>query len=111
MLLVAGSVAAVLQVYVAVGSTLRYFALQKTVFLLCIYFRNKTLLCLEVESHGVALVFVLSHAEHGSTHQRVSGRVGSVACSGGMYERRVEAHVYLLGFEVHVLIFHLRLSV
>ena len=59
----------------AVRTALRNLAAQESVLLLCVYVADKSLLCLEVERHGVALVLVGTHREHWRTEKRYASCV------------------------------------
>ena len=105
--MVAGGVFTVFDKHLTLVVTFRYLAGEETLVLLSIYARDETLFCLEVKSHGVALVGVATHDEYRCTEDIAS----SVLRASGMHEAAVEIHVYLVALEVHVLILHARVTV
>ena len=106
MRLVACGIPAMLQEQFAVRVTLRQLTCQIAVFLLSIHIAYQSFLCLEVESHGIALILVTAHREHRGTEHR-SRRVFS---SRGMHQAAVHVHVYPVALQIHVLIKHVRVA-
>ena len=105
---VTGGIASVLQEHVTVAASLGDLTGQVTVVLLGIDTRDKTFLRLEVEGHRVALIRVGTHLEDGRSRQFV---LRGVHHTRGMHEVTVETQVDLLAGEVHVLVFHLRVTI
>ena len=105
--MVAGGVFTVFDKHLTLVVTFRYLAGEETLVLLSIYARDETLFCLEVKSHGVALVGVASHLEDRSAKQYTGG----ISRTCGVNKATVEIHVYLVALKVHVLILHVRVSV
>ena len=64
MWLVASGVASVIEVHIAVGITLRYLRSHVTIILLGIDILDETLLRLEVESHRIGFVSIVTHLEN-----------------------------------------------
>ena len=107
MRLVAGSIAAVLNEHLALVVTLGALTGQIAVFLLGVHIADQAFLRLEVEGHRVVLVGVLPHLKHGLADQH-AGRVGLWR---GMHHTTVEAHVDFCALQVHVLIFHVGITI
>ena len=105
--IVAGGVFSMLQKHFTLLVSLGYLAGHISLVLLGIDSGDETLLCLEIESHGVALVGVASHLEDRSAKQYTSG----ISRTCGVNKATVEIHVYLVALKVHVLILHVRVSV
>ena len=80
---------------------------EETVFLLGIYIVDKSPLGLEIERHGVALVFVAAHGKHRTSRQLARG----VGRTRGVHQTAVEGHAHLVALQVHVLIFHLGVAI
>ena len=96
-----------LEEHLTIGTSLGDLTRQETFVLLGIDLGDKSFLRLEVEGHRVTLVFVVTHLEDRGTHELLGG----VDLTCGMHKVTVETHVDLLTLEVHVLVFHLRLSI
>ena len=61
--------------------SLRFHTSQETIFLLCIYIINKSLLTLEVKLDGISIVGIASHLEDWlSLDAFISRRIGSTHC-------------------------------
>ena len=105
--IVAGGIATMLEEHLAIGTTLGDPTRQESVVLLGIDLSDKTFLRLEVKGHRVTLVFVATHLEHRGSHKLLGG----VHLTCGVHEVTVETHVDLLTLQVHVLVFHLRLTI
>ena len=104
--LVAGGVAAVVEVHVALAVALGEFGGHVAVLLLGVDVVDESLLGLEVEGHGVGLVGVGAHFEDGCA--KLASRGINGAC--GMHQAGVQRHVDLVALEVHVLVLHVRLA-
>ena len=96
-----------LEEHLTIGTSFGELTRQETFVLLGIDLGDKSFLRLEVEGHRVTLVFVVTHLEDWGTHELLGG----VDLTCGMHEVTVETHVDLLALEVHVLVFHLRLTI
>ena len=72
---------------------------------------DETFFRLEVERHGVALVRVVAHLEHGCAYERLARVVGGVAHTCGVDQTAVHAHGHLLALKIHVLILDLGVAV
>ena len=108
MRLIARCVPSVLQEHLAVSAALRQFTGKEAVFLLGVHLRNKAFLGLEVESHGVALILVASHFEYGCTCEALGGRISDTC---GVNQTAVEHHEYFFALQVHILVFHVRVTI
>ena len=96
-----------LEEHLTIGTSFGELTRQETFVLLGIDLGDKSFLRLEVEGHRVTLVFVATHLEDRGAHKLLGG----VDLTCGMHEVTVETHVDLLALEVHVLVFHLRLTI
>ena len=96
-----------LKEHLAIGTSLGDLTRQEAIILLGVDLSDETLLRLEVEGHRIALIFVASHLEDGGTRQLLGG----VHLTRSMHQVAVEIHIDALALEVHVLVFHLRLSI
>ena len=106
---IAGGVASVLQIHITLGIALRYLTMQESVLLLCIDMLDKTFLRLEVEGHRVVLVGITAQLENGSSVKHMVHRVfQDTRC---MHQTTVKTHVDAFALQVHVLVFHSRLSI
>ena len=105
--LVAGGVASVIEIHIAVGITLRYLRGHVTFILLGIDILDETLLRLEVESHRVGFVSVATHLEYRGSVLLTR----CVARTGGMDQTGIHRHVNLVALQVHILILHVRLAI
>ena len=103
---IAGGIASFSQEELAVGTSLCYLCGEESLLLLRVHLLDESFLRLEVEGHRVVLISVAAHLEHRRSLQHSSG----VATARCMYERGVEAHVYLVALQVHVLVFHVAVA-
>ena len=105
--IVTGRITAMFEEHLAIGTTFRQLTGQVTFLLLGIHLGDQTLLRLEVKGHGIALIFVAAHLEDRCLGQ-LMGR--GVYRARRMHQATVEAHIDLIAREVHILVFHRRLS-
>ena len=104
--LVAGGVAAVVEVHLAIAVALRQLRGHEAVVLLGVGIADDAFLRLEVEGHRVGLVGIAAHLEH----RGAKLHTGRIDRTRGMHQTGVELHVYLVAVQVHVLILHVGLA-
>ena len=109
MVLVASCVPSMLKIDIPIVVSLGELTPQVSIFLLCVHVLDQSFLRLEVESHRIALVLLLSHLEDRSPRDSFLFRCVTLSC--GMDQTAVKTHVDFLTRQVHVFILHVRLPI
>ena len=108
MRIVAGRIATMLEEHLTVGTTLRQLTGKEALILLGIYITYQAFLRLEVKGHCVTLILITSHFEDRRACQLLSG---GIHLTRSMYEVTIQTHVYLFTGQVHILVFHRRITI
>ena len=108
MRIVAGRIATMLEKHLTISTTLRQLTCKESLILLGIHITDQAFLRLEVKGHCVTLILRTSHFENRSSCQLVSS---SIHLTRSMYEVTIQTHVYLFTGQVHILVFHRRITI
>ena len=106
---VAGGVASVSQINLAIVVAFRLLTGQESILLLGVYVFDEAFLSLEVKRHRVGVVSILSHDKDRLTLDAVLFR--GVSGTGSVYKTAVKTQLDLVALQVHVFVLHLSRAV